>query len=72
MLDWPLDTLKEAAAQVNETVTCRSQWLVKRLVHRLMAAADARPPAFVCNPLTITFMRLERNLPTRCTPRHPR
>lgn len=39
MLDWPLDTLEEAvAAQVNETVTCRSQWLVKRLVHRFTAA----------------------------------
>lgn len=35
VLPWPLDTLEEAVAtSTNGLVTCRSQWLVKRLVHR--------------------------------------
>lgn len=32
---WPLETLEEAVATASgDLVTCRSQWLVKRLVHR--------------------------------------
>lgn len=39
MLDWPLQTLEEAvAAQDGSHITCRSQWLVKRLVHLFTAA----------------------------------
>ena len=39
VLDWPLQTLEEAvAAQDCSIITCRSQWLVKRLVHRFTAA----------------------------------
>ena len=39
VLEWPLRTLEEAvAAQDGSHVTCRSQWLVKRLVHRFTAA----------------------------------
>ena len=38
VLPWPLDTLEEAVAtSTNGLVTCRSQWLVKRLVHRFAA-----------------------------------
>lgn len=38
VLPWPLDTLEEAVAtSINGLVTCRSQWLVKRLVHRFAA-----------------------------------
>lgn len=39
VLDWPLQTLDEAvAAQDGSHITCRSQWLVKRLVHLFTAA----------------------------------
>ena len=39
MLDWPLQTLEEAVAgQDGSHITCRSQWLVKRLVHLFTAA----------------------------------
>ena len=39
VLNWPLPTLEEAvAAQNGSHVSCRSQWLVKRLVHRFTAA----------------------------------
>ena len=39
VLEWPLQTLGEAvAAQDGSHITCRSQWLVKRLVHRFTAA----------------------------------
>ena len=38
-LDWPLSSLEEAVgAQERSTITCRSQWLVKRLVHRFTKA----------------------------------
>ena len=34
VINWPLQTLEEAvAAQDGSHITCRSQWLVKRLVH---------------------------------------
>ena len=36
---WPLDTLEEAVAkEASGVVACRSQWLVKRLVHRFAEA----------------------------------
>ena len=36
---WPLDTLEEAVAkETNGVISCRSQWLVKRLVHRFAEA----------------------------------
>jgi hypothetical protein len=36
---WPLDALEEAVAkEKNGVVACRSQWLVKRLVHRFVEA----------------------------------
>ena len=39
VLDWPLPTLEEAVAvQDRSRITCRSQWLVKRLVHLFTAA----------------------------------
>jgi hypothetical protein len=39
LLPWPLATLEEAvAAASGSLVTCRSQWLVKRLVHLFTAA----------------------------------
>ena len=39
MINWPLQTLEEAvAAQDGSHITCRSQWLVKRLVHLFTAA----------------------------------
>ena len=39
VLDWPLQTLEEAvAAQDGSHITCRSQWLVKRLIHLFTAA----------------------------------
>ena len=39
VLDWPLQTLEEAVAvQDGSHITCRSQWLVKRLVHLFTAA----------------------------------
>ena len=39
VLDWPLPTLEEAVAvQDCSRITCRSQWLVKRLVHLFTAA----------------------------------
>ena len=39
VLDWPLPTLEEAVAvQDRSHITCRSQWLVKRLVHLFTAA----------------------------------
>ena len=39
VLAWPLPTLEEAVAkQEAENITCRSQWLVKRLVHRFTDA----------------------------------
>ena len=39
VLDWPLLTLEEAvAAQDRSHITCRSQWLVKRLIHRFTNA----------------------------------
>ena len=39
VLDWPLPTFEEAvAAQNGSHVSCRSQWLVKRLVHLFTAA----------------------------------
>ena len=39
VLDWPLQTLEEAvAAQDGSHITCRSQWLVKRLVHLFTSA----------------------------------
>ena len=39
VLDWPLQTLEEAvAAEDGSHITCRSQWLVKRLVHRFTAS----------------------------------
>lgn len=39
VLTWPLPTLDEAvAAQIDSMITCRSQWLVKRLVHRFTDA----------------------------------
>ena len=39
VLDWPLLTLEEAVAkQEDSNITCRSQWLVKRLIHRFTNA----------------------------------
>ena len=39
VINWPLQTLVEAvAAQDGLHITCRSQWLVKRLVHLFTAA----------------------------------
>lgn len=39
VINWPLQTLEEAvAAQDGSHITCRSQWLVKRLVHLFTAA----------------------------------
>ena len=38
LLPWPLDTREEAVGSGDETVTMRSQWLVKRLVHRYTEA----------------------------------
>ena len=36
---WPLDTIEEAVGEdTSGVVTCRSQWLVKRLVHRFAEA----------------------------------
>ena len=38
VLPWPLQTFEEAIGATNETlVACRSQWLVKRLIHRFTA-----------------------------------
>lgn len=39
VLPWPLQTLEEAVgAMAGSRVACRSQWLVKRLVHRFTTA----------------------------------
>ena len=39
VINWPLQTLEEAvAAQDGSHITCRSQWLVKRLGHRFTAS----------------------------------
>ncbi|MBD38775.1 MAG: hypothetical protein CMB11_00120 [Euryarchaeota archaeon] len=42
VLPWPLATLEEAvAAATGSRVACRSQWLVKRLVHRFTDAGGS-------------------------------